>query len=83
MHGRVGSRVRHNSNSPMSGPLRLGRARGAALNGLKGAGGMAHPDYALSNGVALALVVAVIAFLLFGYIGLELADLPPALGGSR
>jgi hypothetical protein len=45
---------------------------------------MAHPDYALSNGVALALVVAVtIAFLLFGYIGLELADLPPGLGGSR
>jgi len=68
----------------MRGPSRLGRARGAALNGLKGAGGMAHPDYALSNGVALALVVAVtIAFLLFGYIGLELADLPPALGGSR
>jgi hypothetical protein len=53
-------------------------------NGLKGAGGMAHPDYALSNGVALALVVAVtIAFLLFGYIGLELVDLPPALSGSR
>jgi len=45
---------------------------------------MAHPDYALSNGVALALVVAVtIAFLLFGYIGLELADLPPALSGWR
>ena len=45
---------------------------------------MAHPDYALSNGVALALVIAVtIALLLLGYIGLVLADLPPALGGSR
>ena len=44
---------------------------------------MAHPDYALSN-VVLALLVAItVAFLLFGYIGLELADLPPALSGSR
>ena len=46
---------------------------------------MAHPDYIVSNVVALTLVAALAAaFLLLGYIAQELADqFPPALSGSR
>ena len=45
---------------------------------------MAHPDYIVSNVVALTLLAAVAgAFLLFGYIAQELADqFLPALNGS-
>jgi hypothetical protein len=47
-------------------------------------GAMAHPDYVVSNVVALTLVAAMAAaFVLLGYIGQELADqLPPALSGT-
>jgi hypothetical protein len=44
LHGRVASRVRHNSNSRMSSPSRLSRVRGNdAFNKLKGRVGDGTP----------------------------------------